>query len=564
MYRYYSETRTVEKCDYPNAYSYYSSDLKTLIFTQYGLARVGGEIYYYEPTYNDEYGQTDGVTLYRKSDSSSANAYGYEATPFLKFVDENPDRDPKDPTPPTLVPPKTVEFDGIIYYYNQDEHITFSRNEEGKTNYPIALSNDQKGYITGLKFASNGTENFSVSGTVTFGYKVTDGEEEEKEVSGTCTVTREVTSDGGYKLYVTFGYYRFEISVNYNGDSEASNFTVTGLSYIHTYTSYNYTFLKAIYAMYGIDVDLTDPGTISILANYDEDGNQVGKPKLVTAFTKESGFEDTEGNIFAVNNEFEYTKVESGEDGSYDSYVADFDGEDGQKYRIYVSAQDLSASSVSLSVYQMTIVIVETLTDETSGYTATTERIMASDSSYTRGAIYGIVISKDDTEYEADYIFRLKANDPYTYVYRKLDDDGKATETKYFTFKLTENDKSVNDDFALYKSVDIKYVGEATVHYTASGTNTFVDIMNDKVKLIVYEMSIYIVDECKYDEETTTYTITTTDGKSYSVKMVTTEDGKAVIEVTPIEAATDTEDTAGESTDTEDTSGDSSADDSVD
>lgn len=171
-----------------------------------------------------------------------------------------------------------------------------------------------------------------------------------------------------YQMYLTFGSFRFDISVDFRGTGDGANntYSVSGLNFIQSYSSFNYEFYKALSSMTGGSSPIEDPGTLSIQINFDQNGKENYR-HIVSAFTEASGYTDSEGNLFEIDCEYTMNGK---------TYNADFTGKDGKNYRLYMQPM----SQYGISGYSMMITRIETLKD--GKYTVAVERLAASDSGY--------------------------------------------------------------------------------------------------------------------------------------------------------------------------------------
>lgn len=534
LYRYDSARKMVVRCVYGNAFSYYASDLSAMLFTKYGLAAINGVQYFYERT-------ETGIDMYRRTNAEDSNKYGFKPIKNLLTFDESGD------TPATMV------YEGREYFKNDGFNLAFERggSEAEQKYYPITFSDvgdkDGKVPIKRVTFAPTGTAEFSVSGTVYFTYhkqkKVQKTDEkgnpitdekgnpvyeivpgEATDTSKSCTVSRVALKDADgnplldsegkqkYQMYLTFGSFRFDISVDFRGTGDGANntYSVSGLNFIQSYSSFNYKFYKALSSMTGGSSPIEDPGTLSIQINFDQNGDETYR-HIVSAFTKESGYADSEGNLFEIDCEYTMNGK---------TYNADFTGKDGKNYRLYMQPM----SQYGISGYSMMITRIETLKD--GKYTVAVERLAASDSGYSAGSYVSFALSEGEgeekTEYKADTIFRTSATAPWTYVVREYNENKRITSTKYFEITLTEKSTEIGDTgIAFFESVKVTEKAVNT-YYTESGKNdgkSFVDIGADGVKLLVLNGTGYVISESAYEETTGVYTATASSGKKFSVKV---------------------------------------------
>ena len=496
VYAYDSQEKTVRKQVFGNEFSYFTRELDSMLFTKYGVAVLEGERCYYKIDENDR------IIVYKKS-ATGGNEFGYIGETFLE-TSEQP----------------TKDYNGKTYYKNDGYALRFTRDVSSKEKYPLTFSDVGKVPTGTLDFTPAGAAEYSVSGTVTFEYKEND---ETKTATKSCTVTRRASESGVYVMYMTVNNHRFDISVNYNGAGADNTYTVSGLAMIYSYSSFNYTFYSYLYSMMGGVSPLKNPGTLSVKAVYDENGDEISR-HIVSAFTAESGFTDSNGDLFEIDADY---TMENG------IFVSDFTAKDGKNYRLYMQ----SMNRYGISGYAMMITRVETLTD--GEYTVTVERVAASDGGYAEKSYFSMRLKKGETEYAFDTVFRVDGAKPWVYVVRTYDEDKKIVSSVYYEIALTEETTTVDEDkMAFFVSVAVTEKAVST-YYTAAGETdgkSFTDVhASEGVKLIVLDGAGYIVTESVYDESTQTYTAKTSSGKTFTVKI--TDGGTA--EITETTEATD-------------------------
>ncbi len=179
------------------------------------------------------------------------------------------------------------------YYINSGYAITFMREEESKDLYPVLVSEDNKKPLQNLIFSPTGEPIFSAAGTVTI-----DGQ------NYNCHVTR--TKD---EMYVSTSYYRFNISIVYNGENEDgssnSTYQVIDMKFIRTLPSYDYLcYYFILYLFMGPNYanNFTNTiGEISLICEYNEVGEQVNN-YAVGKFGESSLMHDSEGNIVSISS----------------------------------------------------------------------------------------------------------------------------------------------------------------------------------------------------------------------------------------------------------------------
>ena len=435
--------------------------------------------------------------------------------------------------------------DGKTYYKNEGWNLSFERAEATKNLYPLTFSDvgDEGGKVpvSGLQFAPTGTAEFSVSGTIWFTYhekvqktddagnpvKDENGDPvyvpgKEQTVNRSCTVSRVALKDADgnplldsegkqkYQMYLTFNSFRFDISVEYNGAESVNHYSVSGLNLIQSYSSFNYSFYSALASMMGSASPIANPGTLNIQIKFDEKGDEVHR-HIVSAFTEASGYTDSEGNLFAIDDTYTLNNR---------MYTADFVAKDGKNYRLYMQQMN----QYGISGYSMMITRLETLKD--GNFAVTAERVVASDGGYKKGSYVSLTLAKGEgdgkTEYKADTLFRTGATEPWTYVVREYDDNKRITSTTYFEIMLTEKTAGVGETgLTFFESVKVTEKAMHT-YYTESGKNdgkSFVDVGADGVKLLALNGKGYVITECTVDASTGVYTATASSGKKFSVKV---------------------------------------------
>lgn len=490
LYDYDIETGKAQKITY-EVKGYYTSDLQSLVFTEYGFAKFGASsIYYYT---------VDGegtVTVYRRGETGEqTNSYGFVAQEFGVFEEE-------------------MIYGGQTYYYNSGYAINFSR-KDGATDYPIIIGEDRLDF-TQLLFAPTGEDEFTVSGII-----------KHNDDSYSCNVVRETDDENNVSMYVTIDYYRLDIDVEYKGQtfdgSGDSSFTVTGLSYSRAYISYAFMDLYyQIYSLYGSTLAnlLSNTfGTISFIREYDADG-AVKEDYLTGAFGEASRMYDSTGNIVSFDK-VSYSNTDSG------LYTIDTVAADGYTYSVhFIFATHRAFGITGYYVYAFTRTETVPAND---GFTVETERVISSDAGLTEGALYTISLKLNDNLIEGE--LALNINGSLYYIVRERGENDVIASSTYYKIALVEktasgpieNDKKL---VALYESATVT-AETMTVVYSEDGAS-FVEISSDKGVMILSagDVLTYAV-ESVYDADTATYTVVAANGKTYTVKV---ENNKAVIE----------------------------------
>lgn len=485
---------------------YYTSDLDSLQFTKYGFAVFNGTTRYYYNIENDE------VVIYRRANASgetlTPNAYGFVREVFGSFDD-------------------VVEFGGKQYILNSGFEVVFKREEATKDKYPVPISKqgeeDYKRPLEDLRFTPNGRVNFSVSGKVTI-----DGNDYN------CTVTKTDT-----EMYVQVQYFRFYITATYNGSNNTYN--VTAMEHIRTLPSYTYLYYYYMFSMFmGQSVANSMPNTIgeiSIVSEYDETG-VVTQTLIKSAFGDDSGMFDIDGNILSFCTD-DYTVSDGG------LYTVNFKAEDGYDYRLYFIITPFSQLGTSgYQVYGMTR--VETVVS--GEYRVEVERIIATDANFAPGAFFTITLYKNDEKIEPTNIYVPSLTKVY-YVVRETTEDEVITSTVYYTIELTEQSDTgaVEGEENSGKVMPIESVSVTmeTVEtiYSEDGLS-FVDIsatngvlmMSVNVRNEENEEDttyLYFVSGCSYDDVNCVYTVETSAGKTFTVK-VNDSEGSKTVEITEV------------------------------
>lgn len=512
LYKYSNEDGTIEPVKL-NEYAYYTSDLESLLFTSYGFAVFNGETRYY---YNIENGK---VTIYLQDPSASgANEYGFvpDSTSVPSFTDE-------------------FVYEGKTYYKNDGFRLTFERVEGTASKYPVLVSVDEDGTehkedLKALYFTPSGGTEFSVNGTLYVG-----------DTTYNCVVVREKTEDG-YAMYIklptmsNLSYYRFDITVNYQGSQSASVYEITGMRLESTLPSNNYlTTYYLVYLFYGsstANAFENSMGEIWLMTDYNEAG-EAGEPYLNFWFGEGSGIYDANGELFNL------TKVPYKSEGS-NVYSASFKGTDGYDYELlFVASYNSYVSSYGYQLYAL--VRMQELTDTASGLTVKVGRIVGSEA-YQAGSLFSVQIVKDGETLEAEWTGYI-GEDIYVVARTREetqdDTQGKILSTTYYKVVLTEKtgesvDETNDKVIPVYASVTVTEEA-ANTYYTADG-NSYVDITaeSNTVKLLVIGKTTYAITESAYDDQTQTYTVTTAAGAKYTIRIA-----EGVAEVTEVPAATE-------------------------
>ena len=515
IYVYDTEKGTATPRSY-TAIGYFTKDLGSLLFSEYGFAIFNNNTRYY---YTVENGR---VTLYHLDESAeNRNRYGYVEEDFGELSD-------------------VKEYNGETYYKNDGFAITFVREEDTKNDYPLLTDAENAVYkaLETLKFAPTGDDTFSVTGQVTL-----DGK------NRTCYVVRTV-EDGKTKMYIRLGYYYFNIEINYQGDgvgsAAKSTYKVTGLTYINTLPSYQYlSYLYYFYQMMGSSAAQfpNQFGNVSICVDFDKDG-KVTESYLNAEFGKYSEYYYSDGSLITKLDRVPLVALGN------NFYRADFTGQDGYKYSLIFTYSNFSVFNAN--GYRVYVLTREETVKANDGYEVTVSRVIASEAGYSAGTYFTFGLAKDGVEIDS---YNVMLNDgKLFYIVRTTDETGKIVSTDYYQLDLTEKssgslegegggegENTENKALPVYESATVtKYTAETV--YTEDG-KYFVDIMpGNKVLLMGSEgdkdsagkitYKSILITECTYDAESNTYTLKDTDNNTYTV---TVTDGKATVTVTAAE-----------------------------
>ena len=509
------------------AVGYFTKDLESLLFSQYGFAIFNGADYYYYEIVNSDY------LIYRQDPTNeAANEYGFVQENFGPLVSEK-------------------DYNGKYYYQNTGYAITFGREETTKEDYPVYIGENLKKPLEDIIFTPSGDGEFEVTCLVKLnGYNLTG------------TAVREIDENGNVETYIllaaNMGYYRFDIELTYTGldkqeaeegDTRAYNsYKVVGMRWIRSIYSYQYLQTYYLYYMfYGAEKAYSYQNNIGMLYLNQEfmaDGES-GDIYVETKFFEGSNTYDTLGEIISIDK------------GSYEPYKdwanyyrSTFVGADGYTYHFYFMIQQHMKfrDTYGYRVYAFTR--EETLTTE-DGYEVVIEKVIASESSVKTGGIFDVQLSKDGEEIEKDAIM-YKDNSVY-YIVREKSEDGVITATKYYKLLLTEEGSDLSGSIGgeteeetkvipLYIKVEVKEQIVETL-YTEDGAS-FVDI-HEEEGITVYSANgtQNAIVESVYDEGTASYTITLASGKKYVVEVIEVE-GNEKVTITEV---VETEDESEES-----------------
>lgn len=477
--------------------SYYSSDLRSLYFAETGFAIINGnedETYFY--TYDDN----DNAILYwRAKKGEQANNFGFASKNFGELNEES------------------KEYNGEVYYRNESV-LTFQRGSVNADQFPLIFETERYDFIS-VSFSPSGGEEFNVRGRASFDYTSTvKGETTTQRISEDCYVVREFI-DGVPVMYVTLGSYRFYINATYS--AENSSCEVTALRYVQSFDSWYYIdgFYRT-YVRYGEDAAYAyqnEFGTITMEREIGRDGAILSSTANVE-FDEKSGFFDLEGNVLGHKQAI----YKDGKDGMM---IAEFEALDGFTYRVYFKVARYPYVN-AYGYYVFALVRVQDV--EVGEYVVSIGRTVASeDDPEIVGDVYSVEITKNGQALQGEEFFY--ANGKLSYVVRERDVDDYVTKATYYTISLVENeDGSLEDETVpTYQSATVS-VAEATIlceldptdpDANYKGKDRYVEIVDGEIKALFLVRNKRYAKTCSYDETTGVYTVDTTDGRTYYVKV---------------------------------------------
>ncbi len=450
--------------------AYYTKDLESLVFSEYGFAIFNGDTRYY---YNVE---DDGnVMIYRQAEADETpNAYGFVEENFGPFDD-------------------TKEYGGKEYYANNGYDLTFTRGEAGDevNNYPVLVSDGEESHLYALEdliFTPSGGTEFNVNGTVKI-----------NGVAYKCYVVRTDT-EMYVRIDVGLGYYRFDISVDYTGADEdgrgVGTYIVTGLSRVIEAPSYSYLTMYYQFLIQGYLFDNVI-GEISINTVYDKAGAET-ETYFVGTFGQLSGIYDINGKPVTVEHEVleeeEATPSQSG------LYTIEFTLDDGYTYRIRFELE----MHRTFGIYAYHLYAFTRVQQMTAGeYTFEVERVVATElNTLTAGSVFTVSdMKKGDVsvETESSVTSVVQLDGMIYYIVREKDEAGKITSTVYYKIELVAEDAGTVPDteteiIGIYESATVEEEQITTI--SSSDGKSFIDVTSeDKVFLISENGALYGVKE---------------------------------------------------------------------
>ncbi len=494
---------TVVKSKY-SLHGYYTSDFESLVFFQYGFALENGSTRYYYQEIDDK------VVMYSyEPKNEKANDFGYVQFDFGGYYDE-------------------ITYNGKTYYSNNGYAINFNRKEANKEKYPLkstktnedGTTTETKYYFDSLTFAPTGQE-FSVTGNISYNNK-----------NYSCTVTRVLDENNNAKMTVTIGYIVLDINASFHGmgfaEEEASTYEITGMRYVREYAHASYLSYLQFYYMFTGNANLENSfGSMEMVIEYDENGDAVDA-YLNSDFSIKTNITDSNGELLNLSHA-------SYEIGNSNSIRASVVGSDGYKYNFYLSVTQITSPKTLYGVNVIVTRVQELST--TDGYKLKTEQIVSyqgvNDSTKSQyvGYLYSVELYTNGSEKPIEISSMLKDVNGDLYLihreYEGEDENKKISSSTYY--KVIVNEKSdVDNVYAkVYESCNVTMY-TANTYYTSDNAS-YVEVIGDKLMVVIKDGSFVSYSNPSYDSETETYYYEVKNEQStqkYSVKIV---DGKAVI-----------------------------------
>ncbi|MBQ9481354.1 MAG: InlB B-repeat-containing protein [Clostridia bacterium] len=511
---------------------YYTEELDSLIFSKAGFAVFNHEERFYYTVEDNK------ITLYKKAaGDENASRYGFVEEDFGEFGDEK-------------------VYNGKTYLSNNGYSIHFQREdkaedktEDGKFKFliPVAKSETEivKEEVTEISFAPTGAKNFEgIEGRAKIGSN-----------EYTCYVYRETDEETDETvIYARINdFYIYLEDVHFKGvdtvGESLSTFRVKGLKRITSYNAYK--FIDGYYRIYVsqgpaaarsyVQNDLY--GILSMAYEYDENGDVVNS-YVDADFRELTGLYDYEGNILKIEHEtYEYNQ----NNGLYRITVES----GGYVYRLYFRLEVHNVvRATGYFVYAYTR--EETIETADGEYRVTVERYIASDNeSRVLGSFMqvGLAVKTEETGDNGESVYETVklaggiTNSGRTYFVSRtfeqvdkkddngetvLDDDdnpvktdGKLLSSTYYSVDFTENENTSLENenkVNTYKAVSVTPI-EMNVYASEDG-KSYVEIFDDgRIIVLNYNGNNYFVENYDYNEATKTYSVTTTDGGQYTIKL---------------------------------------------
>jgi hypothetical protein len=207
-------------------------------------------------------------------------------------------------------------------------------------------------------------------------------------------------------------------------------------------------------------------------------------------------------------------------------YYVETTMDDGYTYRLYFAMQAHQVLRATGYIVVGFVRMQEFIVDggAMGEYTVSVGRTITSEAGVEAGGVFSMELKNAQgslgmkyASFDSDSLFEV--NGEYRYVDRA--ENGKVT---YYCVTLTENEGGAmgeegKENFATYQSASVTAMAEATVMCEAEDEERIADIVNGEVVLLRLHQNIYYAEACYYDEANQTYTVTTTKGTTYTVKV---------------------------------------------
>ncbi len=531
-----AENGTIERLSY-SEHGYYTPDLRSLRFSRYGFMIMDGETRYYY-TLNS----AGEITVYlRDTENEDANKYGFVSQNIGTFAD-------------------TILFEGTTYLNNNGYPIRFDREAGTENDYPVLTELDDGSQVKepfgGLNFQPTGTAEFTVSGSV-----VLDG----LTSPVPCTVVRENVGEGedaATELYVLIGNYRFDIEVDYKGET-GNSYKVTRMRYMvsvvnDAYYS-DYYFLSMLMQLFGggtPNLDANAYGFITVTAEYDKTG-EVTEQFIDVTF---GAVPVTFGDGTTITS-LEHAKYEFDDRSGY--YIVDYEDNEGTAYKFYFLISDSQVYQNTMAFLLASCARIQTLQAD-GGYEVTVECTVAGQSG-SAGDIWNVSLKQGETElvYDSAVIFQNKLY----YIVRTREhldtdadgvDSGRILTTTYYVMNFVERapeqvggaddpdpDESEgeggDEEADPVPQVTIPYFESCTVEkmdmdtvYDLSGSFVDVSRTDGKIYSVNYGRRQYYVGEDGdvHEEGSELHTVTTTNGMVFDITITENADGSRTADIT--------------------------------
>ena len=499
----------------PDEVSYYNANFESLHFTEYGFAIFNGTTQYF---FNEEDDGT--VYIYRLPEEGETpnTAYGYMEIEFGTFSQE------------------TVVWgeDKVTYYLNEGSKIDFVRATGDAENYPVAVSETEKAKLGEINFKPVGTAEFTVNCTMTLLLP----DNSTQDIKG--QLTRDILEDGTVETYFTYGYYRWDVTLNFNGMDSAENaYTITRMRYIQEIPSYQY--LQNYYSIYvdsgsaAANAYENKIGVLLYCTEFQTNGEPTEEgPYMMGSFGEDSNMYDMNGKL--VSFEKGTAKIVNGGISQVVFENKTEDGGDGYTYCLYfVLVQHQAFKVPGYVVYAFTRV-QEFTADDT--YTLSVGRVISSDYQYVKaGSIFSVELKLKEGELVPENAVAelLSVTDTkFYYVVRTVDKTTKKiTSSTYYEVTLTKADNGAIEEegsVGLYKDkFAVNVIKTINTVYNAKG-DSYVDIdtATKTVMSVNVEGRAYAVEDCTVAYGT--YTVKTTSG--YVFEITVADNVATIVDVT--------------------------------